>query len=62
MMLEKNLRILNEIIVGSSRPEVAKLLSRLKREGKVVRIAPRIYSTNLTDTADRGEVMKVLKP
>ena len=52
MMLEKNLRILNEIIVGSSRPEVAKLLSRLKREGKVVRIAPRIYSTNLTDKAD----------
>ena len=46
MMLEKNLRVLNEIIVGSSRPEVAKLLSRLKREGKVVRIAPRIYTTN----------------
>ena len=52
MMLEKNLQILNEIIVGSSRPEVAKLLARLKREGKVVRIAPRIYTTNLTDKAE----------
>ena len=52
MMLEKNLQILNEIIVGSSRPEVTKLLARLKREGKVVRIAPRIYTTNLTDKAE----------
>ena len=52
MMLEKKLQILNEVITGSKRPDVAKLLARLKREGRVVRLAPRIYTTNLTDTAE----------
>ena len=51
-MLEKKLQILNEVITGSKRPDVAKLLARLKREGRVARLAPRIYTTNLTDTAE----------
>ncbi len=51
-MLEKNLQSLNEVIIGSSRPDVAKLLSRLKRDGRVKRLAPRIYTTNLTDSAE----------
>ena len=50
-MLEK-FHSLNEIIAGSSRPDVAKLLSRLKKEGKVIRIAPRVYTTNLTDSPE----------
>ena len=50
-MLEK-FHSLNEIIAGSSRPDVAKLLSRLKKAGKVVRIAPRVYTTNLTDSPE----------
>ena len=50
MKLEKNIEFLNEVIVGSSRPDMAKLLSRLKREGRVVRLAPRIYTTNMTDS------------
>ena len=33
--IEKNLQSLNEIIVGSSSPAVAKLLARLKRDGRV---------------------------
>lgn len=51
-MLEKNLQPLNEVIIGSARPDVAKLLLRLKRDGRVKRIAPRIYTTNLTDSAE----------
>ena len=51
-MLEKNLQSLNEVIIGSSRPDVAKLLSRLKRDGRVKRLAPRIYTTNLSDAAE----------
>ena len=50
-MLEK-IHSLNEIVAGSARPDVAKLLSRLKQAGKVVRIAPRVYTTNLTDTPE----------
>ena len=52
-MLEKNLKSFNEVIAGSACPETTRLLSRLKREGKVVRLAPRIYTTNLTDSAER---------
>lgn len=51
-MLEKNLQSLNEVIIGSSRSDVAKLLLRLKHEGRVKRLAPRIYTTNLTDSAE----------
>ena len=50
-MLEENLQSLNEVIIGSARPDVAKLLFRLKRDGRVKRLAPRIYTTNLTDSA-----------
>ena len=51
-MIEKNLQGLNEVIAGSSDPAVAKLLSRLKGEGRVVRLAPRLYTTNLTDSPE----------
>ena len=51
-MIEKKLQSLNEIIVGTAQPETAKLLSRLKREGRVLRLAPRIYTINLTDSAE----------
>ena len=51
-MLENNLHTLNEVIAGSSRPEAANLLARLKRHGRVMRIAPRVYTTNLTDSPE----------
>ena len=51
--MEKNLLFLNEIIVGSADPAVAKLLMRLKREGRVRALAPRLYTTNLTDTPEK---------
>lgn len=50
--IEKNLHSLNEVIIGSAKSDTAKLLSHLKRQGKVRRIAPRVYTTNLTDTPE----------
>ena len=52
-MIEKKLRELNEVIVGSADSAVAKLLARLKREGLVARLAPRLYTTNLTDSPEK---------
>lgn len=50
--MERNVQKLNEVIAGSADPAVAKLLNRLKREGRVVRLAPRLYTTNLTDAPE----------
>lgn len=51
-MMEKNYGFLNEVIVGSSDPAVSRLLARLKHDGRVVRLAPRVYTTNLADSAE----------
>ena len=51
-MMEKISDILNEVVIGSSRPETVALIARLKRTGRIVRLAPRIYSTNLVDSAE----------
>ena len=51
-MIEKKLQSLNEVIVGSSNPATAKLLAGLKRDGRVVKLAPRLYTTNLTDVPE----------
>ena len=51
--MERNVQKLNEVIAGSADPAVAKLLNRLKREGRVVRLAPRLYTTNLTDAPEK---------
>lgn len=40
----------------SSEPRIAKQISRLEREGKIRKISPRIYSSNLTDTVE--EIIK----
>lgn len=50
--LEKIPDFLNEVVTGSSAPATVALLARLKREGRVVRLAPRIYTTNLTDSPE----------
>ena len=53
MKIEKKLQLVNEVIVGSADPAVSKLLSTLKRDGRVVRLAPRLYTTNLSDSPER---------
>lgn len=50
--MERNVQRLSEVIVGSANPAVAKLLSHLKQEGRVVKLAARLYTTNLTDTPE----------
>lgn len=40
---------LQEIIFGSSDPKISKQISKLEKGGKIRKIAPRIYSSNLTE-------------
>jgi len=47
---------LQEVIFGSSESRISKQISRLKKEGKIRKIAPRIYSSNLTEPAE--EIVK----
>lgn len=46
--MEENLFI-NEVIIGSSVPDVSRKIVKLKKDGKIVKIAPRIYTSNLND-------------
>jgi hypothetical protein len=43
---------LQEIIFGSSDPAISKQVSRLVKNGKIRKIAPRVYSSNLTDSIE----------
>jgi Fic family protein len=43
---------LQEIIFGSSESKVSKLISKLLKEGKIRKIAPRIYSSNFTEPVE----------
>ena len=52
-MMEKKLQSFSEVIIGSSDSGVSKLLAHLKREGRVARLAPRLYTTNLTDSPEK---------
>jgi hypothetical protein len=43
---------LQEIIFGSSDSKISKQISKLEKGGKIRKIAPRIYSSNLTDPGE----------
>ena len=43
---------LHEIILGSPEPRVSKQISKLQKEGKIRKISPRIYSSNLAEPAE----------
>jgi len=47
---------LREIIFGSSDPKISKQISRLEKGGKIRKIAPRVYSSNLTEPVE--EIIK----
>lgn len=52
--MEKKVPIhLQEIIFGSSDPNISKKISKLEKEGKVKKIAARVYTGNLEDNPDR---------
>lgn len=51
--MENSLPIhLQEIIYGSSDSVVSRQISKLEKEGKIRKIAPRVYSANLTDSPE----------
>lgn len=51
--MEKNLPLhLQEIIYGSSDSSISKQISKLETEGRIRRIAPRLYSGNLNDSPE----------
>jgi Fic family protein len=43
---------LKEIIFGSHVPKISKQISKLQKEGKLRKIAPRVYSSNLTEPVE----------
>ena len=47
--MEKNTQ-LPEILIASSDKKASARLTTLKKEGRVRKIAPRVYTSNLTDT------------
>lgn len=51
--MEKNLPIhLQEIIFSSSDPNISARVSKLEKQGKIRKIAPRVYSPNLTEAPE----------
>ncbi len=51
--MEKNLpKQLQEIIFGSSDPSKSRQIAKLEKDGQIRKIAPRIYSANLTETPE----------
>jgi hypothetical protein len=51
--MEKNiLSHLQEVLFSSSDQRVSRQVSKLERQGRIRKIAPRVYSSNLTDTPE----------
>lgn len=51
--MENNLStLLQEVIFGSSDSTISKQISRLEKAGKIRKIAPRLYTSNLTETPE----------
>lgn len=43
---------LQEVIFGSSAPTISKQISKLEKEGKLKKIAPRVYTSNLSEPVE----------
>ncbi|MEL7005287.1 MAG: cell filamentation protein Fic, partial [Bacteroidota bacterium] len=51
--MENNLPIhLQEVVFGSSDPNISKKISKLEKEGKLRKIAPRLYTGNLEESPE----------
>ena len=51
--MENNLPIhLQEVVFGSSNSNISKKISKLEKEGKLKKIAPRLYTGNLEESAE----------
>lgn len=42
----------NEIVISSSDPEISRKITKLKKDGRIIKIAPRVYTSNLNDTPE----------
>ena len=52
--MNQKLDLNNEIVFASSDPDMSHAISRLTKEGRLKKIAPRLYTTNLIDSPERG--------
>lgn len=50
--MERNTLLNHEIVMASSDKATSNFITRMKKEGRIVKIAPKIYTTNLNDTAE----------
>ena len=50
--MEKNTLLSHEIIMASSDKTTNNFIAKMKKEGRLVKIAPKIYTTNLNDTPE----------
>ena len=50
--MEKELLLSREIVMASSDKMTSRFITQMKREGRIVKIARRIYTTNLNDTPE----------
>ena len=50
--MNHKLELNNEIVFASSEPEVSHAISRLTKEGRLKKIAPRLYTSNLVDSPE----------
>ena len=51
--MNQKLDLNNEIVFASSDQEMSHAISRLTKEGRLKKIAPRLYTTNLIDSPER---------
>lgn len=49
-IMEKNTLMSHEIVMASSDKVTNKFITKMKKEGRIVKIARKIYTTNLNDT------------
>lgn len=50
--MERNALLNHEIVMASSDKATSKFITQMKKEGRLVKIAPKIYTTNMNDTAE----------
>lgn len=50
--MNQKLDLNNEIVFASSDPEMSHAISRFAKEGRLKKIAPRLYTTNLIDSPE----------
>ena len=50
--MEKNALLNHEVVMASSDKTTNNFISKMKKEGRLIKIAAKIYTTNLNDTPE----------